>query len=319
MFNQDRKEKFINECSKTKLARSLTFSLFNASEEYENKYNHDICDMTKEEMSDMVSSLKGLQGKTAVQKICILKEYEQWCIDEKLTPNRSVSVIDGITADDVGIANIKQQMVATPQELQKQLNIYFAPEDKNGVDNLYRAYFWLAFSGIAQEDVLKIKNSNIDIKNMCVNFGQEFYPIYKEEVDCLRNGVILREFNNMNPNYKDARQTRVVSEFLFRGTRGVFNTNTLRMTVSRRIKIVNEKEKGVKLSYNRIWLSGVFYRMYEREQLGFPVNFKPLVEGIVATKEYDFTNTKSTNGSVIGKKEKEFKDTYYRWKLAFHK
>ena len=318
MYNKEQKERFIQECSRTKLAAMLSASLFNASEEYEKKFKCDICDMSEDQLRKMVGVLNGLQGRTAAEKMNILVDYESWCIKNGITPERDELRINTVAVDDIGISTLKTQMVSTPKELQKQLNVYFLPEEKETVDNIYRAYFWLAFSGLNQDDIYKLRSSNIDFKNMCIEFTQRFYPIYTEEVKCLKNCTELKEFVSVNPNYAQTKQTRYNSDILFRGTRGLYSQSSLMMMVSRRIKSVNKKS-GTGLSYKRVWFSGMFYRMYEREQLGFPVNFRPLAEELISGKEYDFSKTKSTKGSVVGRKAKEMEDSYHRWKLAFNK
>ena len=105
-----------------------------------------------------------------------------------------------------------------------------------------------------------------------------------------------------------------------RGIRASTKLLTVRTTLSRRMKEAEDQGKTeVKLSYFRVWMSGLFYRVYEQERAGVEVNFSEVSAERMAGKTYriEGVNKRIKVSHLQNRMAADYKDDYQRWKLAF--
>ena len=89
----------------------------------------------------------------------------------------------------------------------------------------------------------------------------------------------------------------------------------MRVEISRRKKkIPPDSDMKLELSFNRIWLSGVFYRMWEDEQAGLPVDFRSIAELDLAGKNYKLDQSRLTMNAKRNELARDYRDDYERWK-----
>lgn len=170
---------------------------------------------------------------------------------------------------------VRKQMVTSPLHLQRYLNEVFDPEGDETIDNLYRCYYWMAFSGIREEDTLSITASDVDFMDMSIRYGENCVPLYRESLPAFHNAVELPGFLYKHPNYaKEIRRDRVPGDTIMRGVRATTKTMSIRSMLSHRsAAALQDGKTKQQLSFYRVWMSGLFYRMYERERAGIPVDF----------------------------------------------
>jgi len=218
----------------------------------------------------------------------------------------------------VGLDKIKKQMVASPLHLQRFLDAVFDPEEEETIDNIYRCYFWMAYGGIDEEDTICVKRDDIDFSQMIIRYHTTSVPIYREAIPAFHNAVSLPSFLYKHPNYtKPIRRDRVSGEEIMRGVKATTKTFTMRTTLSKRnIKAMQDGLTDLQLSFYRVRMSGLFYRTYEMERAGVPVNFSEAAQRVMDGKNY------SLNGreKIVHKQnriERDYMEDYQRWKLAF--
>ena len=77
---------------------------------------------------------------------------------------------------------------------------------------------------------------------------------------------------------KDVWKDRADGDKILRGLKSEPKLQVLRNELSRRsTKRMKEGKVEQKLSYYRVWISGIFYRTYENEQMGVKPNFMGVV------------------------------------------
>ena len=194
----------------------------------------------------------------------------------------------------------------------------FDPESEETIDNIYRCYFWMAYGGIDEEDTIAIRKSDVNFQRMYIQYKSTSIPIYREAVPAFRNAVMLDSFVYKHPNYsKDIRRNRVQGDTIMRGIKAATKTFTMRATLSKRnIKAIEEGKTDLQLSFYRVRMSGLFYRVYEMERAGISPNFSEAALRVMDGKTYSLKGREKLEHKQ-NRIEKDYMEDYERWKLAF--
>ena len=314
MYNEEMKSRFIREYTGSLNTANVATTIFNAMEEYEKSWNADLCTRSSEELQPVITEITGLRSRSKWMALTILKEYVKWCITMKVP-----GACDGmLQIKTVGLDKVKHQMVSSPLHLQKFLDDVFDPESEETLDNIYRCYFWMAYGGIDEEDTILIQNEQVDFGQMVIYYKTTNIPIYREALPALRNAVSLNSFLYKHPNYsKPVRRDRVPGNTLMRGIRATTKTFTMRTTLSKRnIKAIEDGLTDLQLSFYRVRMSGLFYRVYEMERAGIPTSFSEAARRVMDGKTYTLHGREKLEHRQ-NKIERSYLEDYQRWKLAF--
>lgn len=315
MYNEDLKTKFIEGYTNSISTAKVCTTIFNVFESYEQEWKSDLCTKSTEELQPIIDNITGMRVRSKWMRLIILKDYVKWCIGMKVP-----GACDGmLKIKTVGLDKIKHQMVASPLQLQMYLDAIFDPESEETVDNIYRCFYWLAYGGVEEDDVLNIKCSDVDLANMIVRYKDTEVPIYREALSAFKNCMNLTQFVYKHPNYdKLVYKDRAAGDTLVRGITSQPSLLAMRVTLSRRSK--KKAEDGttdLKMSYFRVWISGLFYRMYERERVGFKVDFTNAAAQFMEGKTYKLDSSRNTLDAKKRQLARDYLDDYERWKLAF--
>lgn len=316
MYNEEIKTGFIKQYTKSINTAEVCRQTFNAMQPYEEQWGADLCTRTAGELHPALETMVGFRVKSKYMRLIILKDYVKWCIACGV-PGACKGMLE---IEDFGLGKIRSMTVYGPEHLQKCLDEICDPESEETTDCIYRCYFWLAFSGMREEDILETKVSDVDLTNLVVNHNGEEYVIYREAVRAFRNASTLTEFVYKHPNYpKPIIRNRVEGTQLIRGIRAIPSQYTLRSELSRRISsLMKEGKTEIKLSYYRVWISGLFYRMYIREKNGLPVNFKDAASRFMEGKDYKLDTGRNTIDAKRRQVMNDYLQDYERWKAAYH-
>ena len=86
-----------------------------------------------------------------------------------------------------------------------------------------------------------------------------------------------------------------------RGIKAVTKTFTMRATLSKRnIKAVEEGKTDMQLSFYRVRMSGLFYRIYEMERAGIAPNFSDAALRVMDGKTYSLKGREKSSISKTG-------------------
>lgn len=314
MYNEQQKVNFIKGYTGSLNTANVATTIFNALEKYEEQWQADFCTRSKEELQPVIDEIVGLRTKSQWMTLIILKEYVKWCIAMKVP-----GACDGmLQVEAVGLDKVRHQMVSSPLHLQKYLDELFDPESEETIDNIYRCYFWMAYGGIDEEDTILVKREDINFEQMTIAYKDTNIPIYREALPAFRNAVSLTDFLYKHPNYtKTVRRDRIGGDTIMRGIKAETKTFTMRVTISKRnIKAVEDGRTDLQLSFYRVRMSGLFFRAYERERAGIPVDFSEAAMRAMAGKEYSIKGRIKLEHKQ-NRMERDYMEDYQRWKLAF--
>ena len=307
MYNEEQKIRFMKDCAGSITVGDLMTSIFKRISQYEEIAEKDICEFSGNEAQEVIDKMSGIRKLTSTSTLSVLKHYGKWCLENNID-----GATDGILLTKIpGSERIKKSLVSGPLQLQTCLDAVFEPESEETIDCIYRCYFWLAFSGMHEVDAFNVKRSEVDLGKMLINHGEDKYYIYREGIDAFYNASTLNEFKYKHPNYSNViTRDRKDTVLLLSGIKATPSTNSWRSELSKRCK---EKEKEGKLtvdiSFKRVQLSGIFYRMYEKERAGIPVDFSSIIDNIF----YKNSNSNVYRLRLI----RSYTDDYERWKTAF--
>lgn len=313
MYNEDQKRKFILSYTKSINTATIAETVFNVTEEFERKWNADICTKSEEEVMPAVTKASGLRLKSNDIRFAILRQYSKWCIQQGIA-----GACDGLQKiREIGLDKIREQTIANPKHLQDYLDVICEPEEKQSTDNIVRCYCWLAYSGVEEDDILDIKCSDVDLQNRVIRYEKGFneIKIYDEAFKAFKNCAELDEFLFIHPKFETYRK-RVPGDTLVRGIRDLPTVKSMRVELSRKAKRY-ENELQLKLSYKRIRISGIFYRMLIEETNGHEPNFMPLIVYERDGKEYNLSHSRNTQEAKLRELERNYLTDYERWKKAW--
>lgn len=315
MYNEELKTRFVKEYTTSVSMAEVCKNVFDVFESYEEAWNDDLCTRSAEDLQPIVDEIVGFRARSKWSKLIMLKDYVKWCIGMGV-PN----ACDGmLNITNIGLDKVKRQTIASPLHLQKYLNDICENESEKTTDNIYRCYYWLAYGGVPEEDILNIKCSDVDFQNMVVHYNGTVIPIYREAIPAFKNCVELTQFVYNHPNYtKTVWKERVEGDTLVRGIRSLLSLKSIRVELSRRSKAkMDEGKTDLKLSYYRVWISGVFYRAHEREIIGEKPNFNAVAAQQMEGKEYKMDSGRNTQEAKKRQLARDYMEDYQRWKLAF--
>ena len=312
MYNAEQKSRFIKEYTDKISYRESAVRLFNRFEPYEEAWGADLCTVDADRIYPVIRAVVGLRSASSKMPLAVIRGYAQWCLRHGI-PGATDTILG---FSDSGTDAMRTQTVKNPRHLQRWLDTLFVPEENETADNTMRAFCWLAYSGLKAEQAIALKNADVDFENMRIHYDGHDYILYREAVPSLRNCVELIAFRYEHPGYGHSiYRDRVPGDDLFRSMRGVLKTQGTLVSLSRACKNAVESGKtDLRLSYDRIRVSGIFYRMYEDELAGFPVDFLSVPELGITDRQYDLSSSTNTQSAKHRALAAQYRKDYERWK-----
>lgn len=317
MFNQEVKDAFIEQFSESEPVRKRCLLVFNKIGITEEALGKDMSLFTNDEMSEALAEKASLRRSTLYQTTRIINEYLKW-----MRGRGERVVCDCVSElDDNVVQNYRNKMVFGIENLLELFDLIFGNFCEDGVYIIYRCYLWLAFIGVNIDEVNDIRTRDVDLDYMRVIVNGREYPLYKESIEDFRKAKTLKEFRMMNTMFpdKEIMMQREDGDRLLRKLKksgmGKNNENRgLGSTLTRYTKAAIDSGKTkVKLSYSNVKLSGLFYRMYLREEMGFPVDFKIIAEMDIANEDIHGERRVKKKARIV----RDYKNDYAIWKKAY--
>ncbi|MBE6917965.1 MAG: hypothetical protein E7470_08725 [Ruminococcaceae bacterium] len=318
MYNEELKTRFIQEYTKSISRAEACVQAFNAIEPFEVQWDADFCTKSAAELEPVVEQLVGFRVRSRWLRIIIFQKYVKWCLAHKVK-----DACDGmLQVECAGLDKVRTQMVSNPTMLQAYLDVVCDPESEKTTDNIYRCFYWMAYSGMDEHDIMNVKCSDVDFNNMVIRYGGEEYEIHREAIPAFRNAATLTEFVYKHPNYppdKKVIRNRALGDTLIRGIRSTTSLAALRVELSRRSKkFIEDGLTDKQLSYYRVYLSGLFYNMKKREEAGIPVDFTGVASRFMEGKTYKLDAGRNTPEAKKRAVVNDYLQDYERWKAAFN-
>lgn len=332
MYNDQVKCAFIQRYTASDQTEKLVRGIFDRMQGVEEKYDTDFYAMNTEQAQEAFTSVTGTRIKGANTILMILKAYVRWCVANGYPASNSVQDVRLDVYD-----KFKEGYVASPLHLKETLDVVFYRPDLNGIEYIYRTYFWLAFMGLQVSEAIQVKDSDIDFDNMRLKFfdakrkKEERFPMYVESLPDFRQAKVMKTISEPRGT-KGVSKDRASGNELLRGkvskrTLEEAITLTYRPVICRTFKETPQryeregkevpKTVSLKLTYNHAYMSGIFYRMYERERMGIPPDF----DEIVLRERRNVTNPHYPRGyserKLLNILIKNMGQDYENWKSVF--
>ena len=313
MYNAAQKEQFIREYSTKLGVRTAAQQLFNQISSDEENAGKDLCQMDLETLREVFGKMARIRTTSFYTPYKILRDYTEWCMK-----NGVEGVTDaGLRIDSVDADGMKYITVRNPRHLQAFLDAICAPESLQTSDNIIRCFYWLAYAGLGDREILTVTTGEVMPDTMTVFHDGKEYPIYREAMPCVKNCRDLSSFRYIHPRYADKEvwRDRVPGDILLRGVRSVPQLGSIRVDVRKRNEEAMAAGKtDLKLSYFRVWMSGIFYRMYEDELAGFPPDFSRFVDEKLGDFQYKVPPKGNSQEYKRKERAEDYLDDYERWK-----
>jgi len=308
VYNAELKTEFIQDYTSSKITATLMTQIFDRFEKLESEYDKDLCSFNAIELQIALDNILGLRAIGRWSKLSHIRSYIKWCMNKKV-PGACYN-FDKVNFD--GAEKIRQSTVANPIDLQRYMDEVFDAEGKHHVDNITRAYLWLAFSGLTENVAAELTKDNIDFKNMKIFYKDFICPIYPESLVSLRDAVELTSFGHDHKHY-ETQMDRSEGDLVLRlGKTGV-NIQRLRDYVIRRYHRAKRAGKVARnISYGRIYISGIFYRTYQFEIAGIKPNFA----SIVADKREMKGASEQITKDSLRREIRGMEEDYQNWKFG---
>lgn len=319
MYNNEKKMEFINEYARNDKEIELCMDTFEISERIEDELHKDVSSMSDEEIADVLKVFSKKWANQYHQRILILQEYVRYRLITLGDNEISGSIFKTNSKE---ISSVKKSMVSGPEHLNSFLNIVCRPEEENTIDDVYRVICWLAFGGMRETDAYCVKSEDVDMQNMIISNNDSGIDIYKESIRALNNCIKSSYFVYTNNNYKEKiTRKRIDGDILLRGVRSYApSSRTFRNVLNQKCIYFKEKMGGdFQTNYNKIYMSGIFYRVFQIESDGWYPSFRLIAEDFTKDKKYWFSvkDVKYNMEYKISSKEKEYLERYAEWKMAF--
>ena len=319
MYNSEQKERFIKQYTTSEGNRKFCYSMFQLTEKSELEYGKDVCCFDKNEATKLLESVAGIRKSVKASRVAVLRKYVRWCVDNDMPGASGDLLLVKVT----GIENIQKKMLSNPRMLEQRLHSLFDEgqsdyEIEYNINNIYKAYYWLAYMGVPENEILEIRETDVDFAYMMIRCNGLNYPLYPESVPVFKS-CMLPKFLYVHTNYVSELDWRCDGDVLLRGFNKVNSVMSMRSTLSRIAKkrIDNGKEE-IRLSYVRVYLSGIFFRKYQSEISGYEVDFRNEAIELVATRDKNRGIEPDKEYEIrIQHANREYLDDYHRWKIAF--
>ena len=249
-------------------------------EPYENKWGMDFCLQTDIEELQAIVNQTSVGAKITI--LLVLRDYIKWSVNKKSEGASQVF----LTLTTPAIESYKYSTISSPAQLQNHLSAIYRPESERTIDNTYRVFFWLAFSGLEEHDAYKVTTDDINLEKMRIEYNGLQLPIYKESYVAFKSCKEDRSFMYSNDNYvtTEIDRPRATGNNLLRGFRVApsLENRTMRVLTNRRQQVAYEKGQIRRtVAYSRVWRSGIFYKEWVCERQGRPLSFTDTAAFIV--------------------------------------
>lgn len=302
MYNTELKTRFLQEYSSSAISRHVASGFFEKVSGFEQALGKDLCAMTPDELGQLSSHFGGVRNSTgSLTWLRVLRAYSAWCVESGVPG--AMDAASRMTLDFS--ANARQQMVSSPEHLLAVLGALFGDCQYDIYPSVISNYLWFGFSGLPELDAVNITIDDIDISGMMIRYGGREYPLYRESVGSIVSCV------------RAQRSQQFGSGYILDAPTGHKSIKRLRGLLSDRIHRFGAPQSVPDLSYSRVWLSGAFYRIHEREVSGFPAEFS--IDNMSDDLRHKLEeSTANKTSAYLWRFFKQYRDDYLAWKQAFY-
>lgn len=335
MYNEKIKLGFIEKYTTSDQTKRLLLHIFDGTKDAEAKYGRDFYEMDVEQAQETYNNVAGIKVSGASAILMILKAYVRWCTANGLPTSDSVSRLHIDVRD-----KLKESHVASPQHLRYALDAAFPHPELNEIEYIYRSFLWLGFMGFQASEAIRVTKDDVhfqDCRIIFVELGEDgtakeySHLIYTEAMQDIRMAVQLTEFREPRGKNGIIKQ-RAHGDEILRGKVGQNSLEdavdiTFRPTISRAFREALDRytsagnevpaQLSLKLTFKHVYMSGIFYRTYERERMGIPPSFDAIVMRERRNAKESKFSRNYTERKLLNILIHDMEQDYDNWKSVF--
>ena len=253
-------------------SKDVVKSAFNNLEKIEVANGKDFYMFERANMIEAISSIAGRKNATKMWILSTLRDYIDWCVMQGVV---DYNILNDIGAKEIKISSdIKQETLANVEHLRSALEVGF-PElnDQDlSMNTLHKLYAFLLYFGFSSEEILGMKKYDAKInREGYINYSQKsvyVQPFLKDMLDkAVNQDAVIR---SRGFNKSDSYTKLIKTDLLISAIRSIdYREQSFRCALTRMNKLyLQETGKYIKLTIVRIYESGMFYRLLQKEMMG---------------------------------------------------
>lgn len=266
-----------------------------------NENGLDLININKDEAVTIVENMS-IMGHSYLSDVDnTLVRFLNWCHKNEYRENETIARFD---YDEIDLSkSIGRTHFKNAADFASFLDKYYEPLSANLIENSHRTFLWLLYLGVNTKDVLTVmkqdvvlnkSNHYIIYKNNKINIPSEALRTFEYAIDAhsfvktFRNGYKIIEYTNPNTlvGYSGGRPFNTIQHYI-------------------NLKELEPIDKG-KLRFNIVIRSGLYFRMYLKEQSNQKLDYLEIVQDGSHDMRY------------YRRLEKYLINDYRDWKRAFN-
>lgn len=263
MYNEALKKRFISyaDASKSKYNKERYYWIFNTTEAFEYRMGKDLYDFADDEIGLVLRN--GFSESSTLPILKKIKSYIEWANKSLETGIQDEPSVQ----DDVYEDYIRHTLVANPLQTKIYMDKIYGLATQYNLNNTFRCYLWMGFSGINEKDAMQVKGSDIDFLNACIYVNGKEYCLYPESIPEFKSCAFDDAFYIDTGMYEKKLYPRAAGSKIIRWikTDDVKLKNVRDRVVRLCTDALNEGRCDFKFTYRRMVKSGELYRLYETE------------------------------------------------------
>lgn len=308
-YHMERKRDFTFWYSTHKTVQKSIANLFRTCSKIEELEQMDLCELSHDGFADAVESMysEAKYSNKSYTRLCMVGAYLRWC--KKSDFNVNDDLFDYLEAER---QKFKVGLIESPAHLLEMLDNVFCKAGSAEIDSIYRAFIWLTYMGLYEDEIYKLTARDFDFANRHVKTEYASYAIYAEAIMDLMMACHLTEFRYVNPTYNNpTTRKRASGDLIMRGFRGLIQVGSVR------IKISHLSDGGFRVRLEELRMCGYCYAMYVRESAGLPTGMEAILEKILLHKHNDDDDPVRLRKNAQSSKE-TLRRFYVMWKDLCH-
>jgi len=162
MYNAKIKEEFLGTIVNDNSYRAF-INVFNSTEEIENRFDKDICQMSVDELLAVLDLKSGTRHTTTMQFMSLLRIYVDWCINNgKVVGENNLEKISASDVDRTRV--IRTKYIKSEEEFEEMCKVVYREGAfyNETVDKQKELMVRLCFMGMDNDEIVNLKMEHID-------------------------------------------------------------------------------------------------------------------------------------------------------------
>lgn len=285
MYNEKQKKRFLSWIADSFAYANKCKTFFEKVSMIESYLDKDICFMTEDELEPLQNVFYG-----NAEAHRFIKKYAAWCATNGIIrPDAPIFNLSFVSGSKKSEKNIISSMFYSPSHLADEINAVFGTIYQSAVCNLYRCYLSMLYCLIPDDLTIRILSRDVKQNGEQIEHNGVVYFIYKELSNNITNMIAKPNTPLLYAGY-GWQSTEDVKENMDAFIRKrVFKTN---------------RKSSVKFDADKIMLSGVYYKLFTREQVGIPIDIERTIS--------------ASFGNISNMVLQKYSNEYEEWKSIFY-